>query len=285
MQNPTKNVLAIHDLSCFGRCALTVVIPTLSAMAHQVTPLPTALLSTHTGGFENMEFVDLSGTMKPSFDHMVKSGAKFDAVYSGFLGSAGQIDTVSYIIKENPDALILVDPVMGDDGVLYQTYTDEMKCRMRELCHLATVITPNITEAHFLLGEDKVKHCFDSKNEAVGYAFRLIFGLYSEYNTPNIAITGIEYIENGKKFICTATCTSGQQGFIEKEYAGTGYPGTGDLFSSVLLGKLMGGCSFFESAEIAADFVREVVDDTFAAKTPVRDGVLLEKSLKKLFLA
>ena len=283
MQNPTKNVLAIHDLSCFGRCALTVVIPTLSAMAHQVTPLPTALLSTHTGGFDGMEFVDLSGTMKPSFDHMVKSGAKFDAVYSGFLGSAGQIDTVSYIIKENPDALILVDPVMGDDGVLYQTYTEEMKRRMRELCHLATVITPNITEAHFLLGEDDVKHCFGSKNEAISCAFRLIFGLYSEYETPNIAITGIEYVENGKKFICTATCTNGHQDFIEKEYAGTGYPGTGDLFASVLLGKLMRGCSFFESAEIAADFVREVVDETFEAKTPVRDGVLLEKSLKKLF--
>lgn len=282
MQNPTKNILAIHDLSCFGRCALTVVMPTLSAMGHQVTPLPTALLSTHTGGFEDMEFSDLSNTLKPSFDHMVKSGAEFDAVYSGFLGSAGQIDTVSYIIKQNPNALILVDPVMGDDGVLYQTYTEEMKKRMCELCHLATVITPNITEAHFLLGEEDVKPSFDSKSEAVAAALDLISRLYNEYKTPSIAITGIEYVENGKRYICTATCTDEAHSFIEKEYAGTGYPGTGDLFASVLLGKLIDGHRFKESAELAADFVRETVNDTFATGTPVRNGVLLERNLKKL---
>ncbi len=282
MQNQTKNILAIHDLSCFGRCALTVVIPTLSAMAHQVTPLPTALLSTHTGGFEGMEFVDLSSTLKPNFDHMVKSGAHFDAVYSGFLGSAGQIDTVSYIIKQNPDALILVDPVMGDDGVLYQTYTEEMKKRMCELCHLATVITPNITEAHFLLGEDDITHCFDSRYEAETAARALITRLYDEYKTPHIVITGVEYTGDNKKFICTATCTEGETDFIEKEYAGTGYPGTGDIFASVLLGKLLDGHTFKESAELAADFVRETVNDTFAAHTPVRDGVLLEKNLFKL---
>ena len=282
MQNPTKNILAIHDLSCFGRCALTVVIPTLSAMAHQVTPLPTALLSTHTGGFEGMEFVDLSATLKPNFDHMVKSGAHFDAVYSGFLGSAGQIDTVSYIIKQNPDALILVDPVMGDDGVLYQTYTEEMKKRMCELCHLATVITPNITEAHFLLGENDITHCFNSRYEAEAAARTLIVRLYDEYKTPHIVITGVEYTEDNKKFICTATCTKGEIGFIEKEYAGTGYPGTGDLFASVLLGKLLDGRPFKESAELAADFVRETVNDTFAVDTPVRDGVLLEKNLFRL---
>ncbi len=282
MQGPTKNILAIHDLSCFGRCALTVVIPTLSAMAHQVTPLPTALLSTHTGGFEGMEFTDLSDTMKPGFEHMVKSGAVFDAVYSGFLGSAGQIDTVLHIINKNPDALILVDPVMGDDGVLYQTYTEEMKTRMCELCHLATVITPNITEAHFLLDENDVKHCFDSRSEAELVAADMISRLYNEYKTQNIAVTGIEYTENGKKFIGTATCTGGLRGFIEKEYAGTGYPGTGDLFASVLLGKLLDGHSFFDSAELAADFVRDTVNDTFAAGTPTRNGVLLEKNLKRL---
>ena len=285
MQDPTKNILAIHDLSCFGRCALTVVMPTLSAMGHQVTPLPTALLSTHTGGFEGMEFSDLSDTLKPNFDHMVKSGAEFDAVYSGFLGSAGQIDTVSYIIEKNPNALILVDPVMGDDGVLYQTYTEEMKIRMCELCHLATVITPNITEAHFLLGDEKVNHCFDSRYEAEAAARGLITRLFDEYNTPCIVITGVEFSENGKRFIGTATCTDGNIGFIEKEYAGTGYPGTGDLFASVLLGKLLDGHPFKESTELAADFVRETVNDTFAAGTPVRNGVLLEKNLKRLFKA
>ena len=136
-----KTVAAIHDLSCFGRCALTVVIPALSAMGIQVIPIPTALLSTHTGGFTDMYFEDLTDAMKPIARHFEELGLKFDAIYTGFLGSAKQIDIVSNFIRRFSDenTVVLVDPVMGDDGELYSTYTDEMRDRMYELCELADI--------------------------------------------------------------------------------------------------------------------------------------------------
>ncbi|MBQ7821782.1 MAG: pyridoxamine kinase [Clostridia bacterium] len=280
-----KNILAIHDLSCFGRCALTVVIPTLSAMAHQVTPLPTALLSTHTGGFKNMTFLDLADTMKPNFDHMTASGARFDAVFSGFLGSAEQIDTVAYIIKNCKDSLICVDPVMGDGGKLYQTYTEQMKERMSELCSLATVITPNLTEAVFLLDETYTDTSSMTITEAKEYARLLCNRLFDRYGCRYIALTGVECTENGKLYIGTAVLDNRKYDFIANEHVGTGYPGTGDIFASVLLGQMLSGRDFENSARIAADFIGTLVSDTYAAKTPVRDGVLIEKSLYKLIQA
>ena len=277
-----KNILAIHDLSCFGRCALTVVIPVLSAMAHQVTPLPTALLSTHTGGFENMTFVNLSDTLMPSFEHMCRSGAGFDAVYSGFLGSAEQIEIVSDIIKKSSSSKIFVDPVMGDGGKLYQTYTDEMKERMSELCSLADVITPNLTEASFLLGEDYTDTVSMTLREAEYFAKEKCMRLQEKYGCGFVALTGVEYTENGRLYIGTAAlCPDGFE-FIENEHVGTGYPGTGDLFASIMLGEMLCEKPFFECARLAAGFVSECVSDTYAAGTPVRNGVLLEKHLYKL---
>ena len=318
MNSAEKNILAIHDLSCFGRCALTVIIPTLSSMSHQVTPLPSALLSTHTGGFTNMVFTDLTDKMKDSFDHMVESGAEFDAVYSGFLGNAGQAEIVKYIIEKNPDALIMVDPVMGDGGELYQTYTEEMKEAMCSLCYLADVITPNLTEANFLLGETSFDISFDSRADAFKTAEDILSRLYKKYKTAHIALTGIEFYErigeksfphtniadntesrtpspNFKayektdrekfaKYICTAALSDGILSFNVNEFKGSeaGYPGTGDIFASVLLGKMLGGVSFSECAEAASAFVRDAVCDTAAHKTPVRNGVLLERNLYRL---
>ncbi len=277
-----KNILAIHDLSCFGRCALTVVIPALSAMAHQVTPLPTALLSTHTGGFEGMNFIDLSDTMRINFDHMKYSGAEFDAVYSGFLGSAKQIDTVAGIIKESENAFICVDPVMGDDGKLYQTYTEEMKDRMSELCHLADLITPNLTEAAFLLGENFSDTLGMQKKEAADFAKELCGRLYNEFKNPYIAVTGIRYKDGDREFIGTAVMSGCGFDFITRAHVSASYPGTGDIFASALIGSMLSGKSFPESADFASGFIKELVEDTYAAGTPVRNGVLLEKNLYRL---
>ena len=149
-----KKIAAIHDMSCFGRCALTVIIPLLSAMGHQVVPIPTALLSTHTGGFEDPYFMDLSDQMLKIVEHFEQLGVKFDAIYSGFLGSARQIHIVEDIIDRfGGNGPVLVDPVMGDDGKLYSTYTDELVRGMTQLCRKADIITPNLTEACFMLGK------------------------------------------------------------------------------------------------------------------------------------
>ena len=138
--------LALHDLSCFGKCALTVIIPTLSAMGVQTVPIPTAFLSTHTGGFEGFYFEDLTPAMDKIADHLQDVGVEADAVYTGFLGSEEQISTVMGIIDrfgksdgEGNKPLVLVDPVMGDDGRLYSTYNEEMVEGVKKLCEKADV--------------------------------------------------------------------------------------------------------------------------------------------------
>ena len=147
MKNVIPRVAAIHDMSGFGRCALTVIIPVLSTLGIQVCPMPTAIMSTHTGGFSDISFTDLTDSMDAYMDHWKKIDLKFDGIYSGFLGSADQIEIVSRFIDtfDNGDTLVVIDPVMGDDGVLYQTYNNEMQNKMRQLVSKAHVITPNMT--------------------------------------------------------------------------------------------------------------------------------------------
>ncbi len=278
----TTNILAIHDLSCFGRCSLSVIIPTLSAMGHQVTALPTALLSTHTGGFENMTFYDLSDTMLPNFRHMLASNAHFDAIYPGFLGNAGQIDTVSEIIDSLPEAFVFVDPVMGDDGVLYQTYTKALCERMRELCAKAHAITPNFTEACLLLGRDYIKTSEKEAAEVAELTAEMTAALHRKYGCNYIALTGAECREGKLKYVCTAALSNGSFEFIKNPCVGASYPGTGDIFASVLLGDILSKKDFVSGAHRASVFVRECALDTYNAQTAVRDGVLLEKNLFRL---
>ncbi len=150
----TPRVAAIHDLSGFGRCSLTVAIPILSAMGLQCCPLPTAFLSTHTGGFEGFTFLDMTEEMPRVAAHWKSLDLRFQAIYSGFLGSVRQIDIVENFIREfrREDTVVVVDPVMGDHGEVYQTYTSAMCAGMARLAELADVITPNLTEAALLLG-------------------------------------------------------------------------------------------------------------------------------------
>lgn len=150
-----RKVAAIHDVSCIGRCAATVILPVLSVCGNQVCPLPTALLSTHTGGYTGFTFLDLTSEMPKIAAHWETLDTVFDAVYSGFLGSADQIEIVRTFAKKakerNPACLFLADPVMGDDGTTYATYTPEMCRRTRQLIADADIITPNLTEACILL--------------------------------------------------------------------------------------------------------------------------------------
>lgn len=153
MTNPIPRVLAIHDLSGFGRCSLTVILPVLSALGVQVCPLPTAVLSTHTGGFAEVAMRDLTDFLAESLSRYQELKLDFDCVYSGFLGSEDQIDICADCLSRYPDALKVVDPVMGDHGKPYRTYTPAMQRRMGELARHADLITPNLTEACMLLGQ------------------------------------------------------------------------------------------------------------------------------------
>ena len=273
-------VASVHDLSCFGRCALTVVIPTLSAMGAQSVPIPTALLSTHTGGFTDMYFEELTDRMTDISEHLFSIGIEFDAIYTGFLGSAKQIDLVSNLIDRfgRPGCPVFVDPVMGDDGELYSTYNDELVAGMKHLCAKADVITPNLTEAYLLADE---KYSLDhtvTEAEALALCDRLCEKI-SAFSSAKTVITGLHF-EHDR--VGTYVHDGEQSRIYSAPHVGRNYPGTGDLFASVMLGSLLRGESLYSAAVRASDFTREAISYSLDYTTPIREGVAFEPLLYKL---
>lgn len=281
-ESPLKRVCAIHDLSCFGRCALTVILPTLSAMGIQAIPLPTALLSTHTGGFYDMHFRDLTDDMKKISEHFSSLGLTFDAIYPGFLGDERQIEEVCDFIDKlgDSDTLIFVDPVMGDDGVLYSTYTDELVRGMRRLCRKAHIITPNLTEAFFLTEREFIDTSTLSRSEALDVIHSLLPRL-CDFGCKQIVITGIPY-ENNNFATYGYDCEKNEEYFYSSHKIGLGFPGTGDLFASVMLGMLLDTNKFYSSLVYASDFVARVMEYSAKFPTPLREGVAFERFLGEL---
>ena len=281
-RSPVKRIAAIHDLSCFGRCALTVITPTLSAMGYQVVPVPTCLLSSHTGGFTDMSFLDLTDTMQDIYDHFDRLDLKFDAIYSGFLGNHTQIELVQKFIDRfgSKDTLIFVDPVMGDGGELYSTYTEELMRGMIRLCHGAHVITPNLTEACILTNTAYRDTSNMSEDELYGFAEELCLKLL-DTGAEKTVITGIHL--DGDKL-----CVYSRDNVTKKTYAycfdrvKKNYPGTGDLFASVLLGGLLKDGDFEAAVHSSSDFTRRVMDYSSRFPTPAREGVAFEAFLGEL---
>ena len=284
---PPRRIAAIHDFSCVGRCALTVVIPTLSVMGYQTIPLPTALLSSHTGGFENLYFRDLGADMHHIAAHFDRLDMTFGAIYTGFLGSEEQISTVRAFIKrfgDTPDetgkkTLILVDPVMGDDGVLYATYTQALANGMRELSTHAQVLTPNLTEACFLTDTPYKDTATLSEGEAEAYVIDLLKKL-SRICHGQIVVTGIGL--SGGIVANAGRDTGGRIFWVKRTCQDISYPGTGDIFASVLLGALMQGENFETACTRAADFIVLLISESAKIDTPVRMGVALEPYLGAL---
>lgn len=275
MKNPIKKVIAVHDLSGFGRCSFSVIIPTLSALGVQVCPLPTAVLSTHTGGYQGFTFRDLTEDIVPYFDHLTSLGTEFHAFYSGFLGNVEQIEQVEYMINRVKDTMtVLVDPVMGEDGELYSTYNEEMMHGMKRLVRDAHVITPNVTEASFLIGEiPKAEYTKDDVKNMVQSLCRMTKG--------KVVVTGIE----GDRSVNCAFSEDGgvTVGFTSNKRVGRQYPGTGDIFASVLLGRLLQGNTLEDSIKNSSAFVRSVMEYSAQFDYPEREGVLLEAKLQELF--
>ena len=278
-------IAAIHDLSCFGRCALTVILPVLSVMGHQVVPVPTALLSTHTGGFERerLFFLDLTDEMKRISDHFYELGVCFDAIYSGFLGDERQIEAVESIIDRfsGKGCPVLIDPVMGDDGELYSTYNDELCRRMRELCSVADIITPNLTEACFL---SDVEYR-DTSDMSAAEAFELAEALRERLATltkGKIVITGIPH-KDGMFGTYGHTEVDSERGdMYSVARMSKSYPGTGDLFASVLLGSLLHGYDESSAIRFASDYITRVMEYTSHFDTPEREGVAFEHFMAEL---
>ncbi len=275
-----KRVLAAHDISCFGKCSLTVALPIISACGVETTILPTAVLSTHTGGFTGFTYRDLTEDITPIIDHFKTLPIEFDGVYTGFLGSFEQIeimkDTFERVKSEN--TLILVDPVMADHGELYSIFDNKFPLKMRELCQTADIVIPNITEALFMLEREFVKGPYTKE-----FIEELLESLKS-IGFKKIVLTGV-YFDNEQLGAAAFDTETNVIDYLMSEKIDGFYHGTGDVFGSALLGALMNDFTLSESTQIAVNFVCECIRKTQKAGTDVRFGVNFEQSLDVLLNA
>lgn len=267
-----KRIVTVQDISCLGKCSLTVALPVISAMGIETSIIPTAVLSAHTI-FEGRTFRDLTNDIPKIDEHWKKEGFTFDAIYTGYLGSQKQIEIMLDFFNDfkSENNFILVDPVMADGGVLYDNFNSEFPRKMRMLCEKADVITPNLTEA-CLLTESEYKNKYDEK-----YIDDIIFKL-SEIGAKNIVLKGVEL--NGRYgIICQSK--KERQYITHEKLQGTFY-GTGDIFASVLTGAMTRGESVFEAANTAADFTLECIKLTVKDEDSRFYGVNFEEALPLL---
>jgi pyridoxine kinase len=277
MNNPVKKVAAIHDLSGCGRVSLTVAIPILSAMGIQVCPLPTAVLSSHTQ-YPGFTFLDLTEEMSRFVAHWKQLGLKFDAIYSGYLGSPKQASIVAELIDDfaGNGQLAVVDPVLGDNGRLYASLDEGMIEQMRVLIRKAGVITPNLTEMSMLLGKPykEIVPIDELKEDLV---------LLSKYGPEIVIVTSVPEDQSAKTTSVVAyDKTSGRFWKVSCLYFPAHYPGTGDTFTSVITGSLLQGDSLPIALDRAVQFILMGIRATFGYEYDNRDGILLERILPTL---
>ena len=249
-----KRILTIQDISCVGQCSLTVALPILSACGIETAILPSAVLSTHTAGFSGYTFRDLTDDMPNIKNHWVKENIKFDAIYTGYLGSEKQIDYISEIFSEtlNDGGCKVVDPAIADNGKLYPGFDNDYVKAMVRLCTKADYIVPNITEACFLTGVE-YKEKYDR-----AYIDQLIEKLV-ETGCKNVILTGVSYAE-GKTGI--VVFENSQYSYYEHEMLPNSCHGTGDIYASSFVGALVRGKSAYDAAKIAADYTVECIKAT-----------------------
>lgn len=249
-----KRILTVQDLTCLGKCALTVALPVISAMGVEASVLPTALLSVHTA-FDDFTFQDLSEEINPIVDHWKREGFSFDAIYTGYLGSFAQLRLVSSLIDDfrKEDTLVFIDPVMGDHGSLYAGLAPDFAGQAAALCAKADVISPNLTEACLLLGRPYVG---DDYSEADIHA--LLRDL-SALGTKQVILTGIHFEES----LLGAVCYDGEQDRFFSHFhpkREERFHGTGDLFASICVGALTRGLSLERAMTLALDVTFQSIE-------------------------
>ncbi len=281
INTPIPRIAAVHDLSGYGRASLTVAIPVLSSMGMQVCPLPTAVLSSQTASIDDFSFFDLTTQMTEILEKWINLDLFFDAVYSGFLGSANQVKIVETLMQKlgKKDAIFLVDPVLGDNGKLYPTQTDELVKSMRELASMADIITPNFTEACLLL-DTPYEEIYDNKK--IKEYLKALANLGENKKKKTVLITSAPCEDD--TFIRVVAYEADKKKFWQTKNPriNTCYPGTGDAFASVFLGALLQNDSKPMAMARAARFVYKAMMVTYGYNTPYIDGVMLEKVLPDL---
>jgi pyridoxine kinase len=273
--NNQKKIAVINDYSGFGRCSIAVAMPIISVMKVQCCPVPTSVFSNHTG-FDSYYYEDFTDSMTPYIDEWRKLGLKFSGISTGFLGSKRQIDIVLDFLKDfdSPDTQVVIDPVMGDYGKPYPTYTEEMCQEMKKLVKYADILTPNITEA-CILTDTSYKENWDI-NELEKMAAALSKKSYSP--DAKVVITGIPR----GSFLANLCYEAGETKIIKTKKIGESRSGTGDVFSAILAADAVNGVSFIESVKKATDFIRECIQKSVDMELPLTDGVCFEEFLYKL---
>ena len=249
-----KRILTIQDISCVGQCSLTVALPILSAAGMETCILPSAVLSTHTAGFNGYTVRDLTEDIPAIAAHWVREGIRFDAVYTGYLGSTEQIDYVRDIIRtcSSNEAVSVVDPAMADNGKLYPAFDAAYVEAMKRLAFSADIILPNITEAAFLTGSEYR----ESYDEA--YISDLLDRMTAA-GASTIVLTGVGY-EEGKTGVVVQA--DGERSYYEHRKIAQGCHGTGDVYASAFVGALMHGMSARDAAALAADYTLACIEFT-----------------------
>lgn len=253
-----NRVLTIQDISCVGQCSLTVALPILSACGIETAILPSAVLSTHTAGFKGFTFRDLTDDIPDIKNHWVKENIKFDAIYTGYLGSAKQIafviDVFKTTIKDN--GLIFVDPAMADNGKLYPGFDQDYVNEMIKLCKYADYIIPNITEACFLTGVE-YKEKYDRAY------IDLLINKMQGLGIKNIVLTGVSYKVDKLGIVVVE---NGVYNYYEHEKLPNSCHGTGDIYSSAFVGAMLRGKTAKEASKIAGDYTVDCIKETAGDK-------------------
>ena len=283
-----KRVLTVQDISCVGKCSLTVAIPVISAMGIEVCPLPTAILSNHTA-FSSFSFLDLTDKIPEIINEWKKQGFHFDAIYTGYLGSIKQIDLVHKILDEfaQNDTLVVIDPCMADNGKLYTGFSQDFVKQMAKLCGRANVILPNMTEACFLVNQDY--DIFTHTNESITKVMAKLLSLGAE----QVILKGVEF---SKEKIGVAYCS---QKLFDNNFSTNennmedmniyfhhrydeNFHGTGDIFASAVTGALVLKKDIKDAVKIACDFVQESIECTLLNPNYNWYGVDFESALRNL---
>lgn len=271
-----KRIVTVQDISCVGKCSLTVALPIISAMGTEAAVLPTAVLSTHTM-FKGFTFCDLTDEIEPIIAHWKKENMDFDAVYTGYLGSARQIALTKDLISKfkGANTLVLVDPAMADGGRMYTGFEKSFALEMATLCSVADIIVPNLTEASFMLGEEYVAEGYDE--EYIKDMLKKLTAL----GCKTAVITGVSF-EKDKLGVMSYDSESGEYFSYFRERIPESFHGTGDVFASTFLGALMRERSIGDSLKIATDFTVECIKATLGNPQERKYGVNFEEEIPYL---
>jgi pyridoxine kinase len=265
-----KRIVTVQDISCVGKCSLTVALPIISAMGSEAAVIPTAVLSTHTA-FSSFTFCDLTAEIAPICEHWKSAGIDFDAIYTGYLGSFEQIELTEKLIADfkAENTVVVVDPAMADGGKLYKGFTEAFAKRMGLLCGKADIIVPNITEASFMLGVPYVGEGYSEE-----YIKDMLRKL-TELGCKTAVLTGVSF-EEGKLGVMAYNSESGKYFSYFRERIPESYHGTGDVYASTFVGALMRGRSVEDALMVATDYTVECIKSTVANSPDRKYGVNFE---------